>query len=241
MDRTIGVMMDLQAAETTSAVSALLSRMAGALGFPTHAIGPIPQHSEPVPDDFFLVQNWPPIWGLAYEQRGFAAIDPVPRAATLISQPMTVDRIMAGDAGFHPDPRAADFFAFAAELGRPCGIVVPIFGPGGYRALACYSGPGPNPSPADMATLHVWAIYAHDRLRDLTAQRRADERGVLSARELAVLRCARDGLTDAEAAARLAISIRTVRFHMDNLRRKLGGATRAQALANAAAMGLLGA
>jgi DNA-binding NarL/FixJ family response regulator len=55
----------------------------------------------------------------------------------------------------------------------------------------------------------------------------------LSAREVAVLRAARDGHRDSVIAEHLGISVRTVRFHFENPRRKLGSSTRAEALARA--------
>jgi DNA-binding CsgD family transcriptional regulator len=55
----------------------------------------------------------------------------------------------------------------------------------------------------------------------------------LSTREVEVLRAARDGHRDAAIAETLGLSVRTVRFHFENARRKLGSSTRAEALARA--------
>lgn len=60
-----------------------------------------------------------------------------------------------------------------------------------------------------------------------------DVRRALSAREIACLRALATGKTDSEAAKELGISQRTVRFHIDAVKAKLGVATRVQAVAKA--------
>jgi DNA-binding CsgD family transcriptional regulator len=62
----------------------------------------------------------------------------------------------------------------------------------------------------------------------------------LSPREREVLRAVADGLTNAEAAARLGISAETVKAHMDAVFAKLGVSTRASAVALALRRGWLG-
>ena len=60
----------------------------------------------------------------------------------------------------------------------------------------------------------------------------------LSRRETDVLRLLADGLTNRQVAESLGISIRTAEFHRDNIRRKLGAATRAELVAYARAAGI---
>jgi ATP/maltotriose-dependent transcriptional regulator MalT len=67
----------------------------------------------------------------------------------------------------------------------------------------------------------------------------ASERGVLTRRELDVLRLVADGLSDPEIAARLVLSEHTVHRHVANIRGKLGQSSRAAAAAYAARAGLL--
>jgi DNA-binding NarL/FixJ family response regulator len=63
--------------------------------------------------------------------------------------------------------------------------------------------------------------------------------GLLSARELGVLRLVAAGLSNRQIAGTLSISERTVKFHVTALFNKLGADNRAQALAIAAERGLL--
>jgi DNA-binding CsgD family transcriptional regulator len=55
------------------------------------------------------------------------------------------------------------------------------------------------------------------------------ERPALSAREIEVLQLSADGYTDKEVAERLFISIRTVQFHLDSVRSKIGVDTTSKA------------
>lgn len=64
--------------------------------------------------------------------------------------------------------------------------------------------------------------------------------GVLSTRELDVLRCIARGLTNAGIAGELYVSTETVKTHVRNLLRKLGVTDRMAAVARATSAGLLG-
>jgi DNA-binding NarL/FixJ family response regulator len=66
-----------------------------------------------------------------------------------------------------------------------------------------------------------------------------DEQGVLTERELEVLRLVADGLSDGEIAERLVVSPHTVHRHVANVRAKLREPSRAAAVASAARRGLL--
>jgi LuxR family maltose regulon positive regulatory protein len=72
--------------------------------------------------------------------------------------------------------------------------------------------------------------------------RRADASGLpeaLTGRELAVLRLIADGLANPEIAARLFVSVSTVKWHINAIFGKLAVASRTQAVARARALGLL--
>ena len=56
---------------------------------------------------------------------------------------------------------------------------------------------------------------------------------LLTPREVDVLKCIGDGLTNKRIAQRLDISLHTVKFHIESVFRKLGATSRAQALAKA--------
>lgn len=64
---------------------------------------------------------------------------------------------------------------------------------------------------------------------DHAHQQHADPRSVLSPRELEVLEMASLGLTNAEVAARLHVSVHAVKFHLAGIYRRLGVANRTEA------------
>lgn len=229
---------EVQNLKTTAHVSQALSRLTAPVGFPTHVISPVPTEEMPVQNGGFLVQNWPELWHETYLAENFARFDPIPRAATLISTPMTISEIREGKAGFVPAPEAEQIWATARKMNRLCGLLVPVFGPQGYRAIVCFAGPGPDPDAAARAALHLAAIYAHDRVRALSA---ADNlaRLSLTGREVEILKAISVGATDGSVANRLGISVRTVRFHLSNARQKLQAKNREQAIAIAIGQGLI--
>jgi DNA-binding CsgD family transcriptional regulator len=77
--------------------------------------------------------------------------------------------------------------------------------------------------------------------RSLVAAKRSTDPGDfrLTERELEVLTWAARGKSSTNIAVILRISDRTVNFHIDNARRKLGVATRIQAAVKCAVLGLI--
>jgi DNA-binding CsgD family transcriptional regulator len=65
------------------------------------------------------------------------------------------------------------------------------------------------------------------------AMRESDGQGLLTPRELEVLGALAEGMTNKAIARRLAISLHTVKFHVESLFRKLGARTRTEAVAKA--------
>jgi LuxR family maltose regulon positive regulatory protein len=71
------------------------------------------------------------------------------------------------------------------------------------------------------------------------AQARTSPDGVLTERELEVLRLFADGLTKREVAAKLYLSYSTIHSHTKAIYRKLDGASRDQVLERARGLGLI--
>lgn len=221
---------------TAAAVTAFLTRLTAPLGFPVHVIGALPHPHQPYPERF-IHANWPPAWHDAYFNRGFGEHDPVQRAAIMLGSSFSLDDLRKGAIG-PLTVRETEVLDFAAALGFPHGFATPVYRDNGYTGLACVVGPGPDPAPRTRALLQFLLMHAHDRLRALSA-RPDDGSPALTQREIEVLTLARRGLTDAAIAREAGIALRTVRFHFDAIRRKLGARTRAEALARAVAQHLL--
>jgi two-component system nitrate/nitrite response regulator NarL len=79
----------------------------------------------------------------------------------------------------------------------------------------------------------------HGVVREIRLRRPADDRPVLSPRELEVLRLAADGLSAVDIGLELHLSKTTVRTHLQHVYDKLGVADRTAAVAQALRRGLL--
>jgi DNA-binding CsgD family transcriptional regulator len=122
------------------------------------------------------------------------------------------------------------------------GFVVPVHGPGGFFSYISMASPERdlNLSFSNRAQIQLFALLAHERCRALSNPvAREDPRTALTKRELECLRWVASGKTDWEIGQILAISATTVKFHVDGARRKLGAATRPQAVAMLAIRGML--
>lgn len=229
----------LAGARTPAEVCAALLARVEPFGFTVYAIGALPHPDAPYPTRF-MVNNWPHAWLTAFYDREFGMRDPTLRALATTGRPFTIAELRAGLLGFAPEPRELEVLDFAAGLGLPEGLVVPVFRAHGHTGIACLTGVGPDPAPAVRARLQFLLEHAYDRLRELSAtQPEPGAPPLLTRREVEVLSLARRGLTDAGIAEAAGISVRTVRFHFDNARRTLAARSRSEAIAIAVGRHLL--
>ena len=225
---------------TPHEVGAVLAAALPEFGLRVYAIGGMPTEGDPNPTGF-MFQNWPEVWQRLYYERNYASVDPVPRAAMVCAMPLTIGELRAGKAGFVPGAQADEYFAEAARVAGGRGLIVLIAGPHGYHGIVVFVGDTEDFTATDRAQLHVLAIYAHDRMLNLFGHAPGSLDHPLSQREVAVMRLARSGAGDEAIAAQLGITVRTVRFHFENARKKLAVKTRAEALVKAVGLHLLGA
>lgn len=221
------------------AVGDALLRAMRPFGMTTYAIGALPHPDDPYPGGF-AVSNWPSEWTQTYFSGHMGEHDPFLHALQLSSAPVSPRDIREGRAGFAPSPEELAVMDAAAAIGRPNGLAVPIYGAQGYRGIGCVCGPGPDPDPRTRIVLQFLVWHAHERMRALYAADTGTETPRLSLREREVLNAARRGLSDDEIAQAAAISVRTVRFHFENARRKLEARNRTEAIATAVQLQLLG-
>jgi DNA-binding CsgD family transcriptional regulator len=221
------------------AVGEALVRMLRPFGMTTFAIGacPLPGNAG---TSAFHVDNWPAEWRDAYHSEGMAEYDPILRAVRHNSTPVSVREIRAGRAGFVLQAEEQVVLNVGARLGRTNGLVVPIHGAQGYHGFAYVCGPGPDPDARVRVVLQFLLWHAHDQLRALHASAPGAAPAHLSQREREILVAARRGLGDDEIAEAMGITVRTVRFHFENVRRKLAARNRTEAIAKAVQVQLLG-
>lgn len=130
-------------------------------------------------------------------------------------------------------------FEEAAGHGIHDGISIPIHRPEGFASMnLAVTGTDLLRSPADRHALQLLSLYYHDAVEHELVRRWTD--GIrLTAREREVLTWTAQGKTSWEVAQILHLAERTVVFHIENAKTKLGASTRSQALVRAVMLGLI--
>ena len=146
-----------------------------------------------------------------------AAVDPV-READLAARVALAGHIVT-------EPDAADLLLADAESLAIAGTPLLRMGPGASLPL--------DLSPVQLdAALRAAAVGLRVTLA-------ADARTLLTPRELEILACLGEGLSNKAVARRLGISAHTVKFHLEAVFAKLGATTRADAVARGLRRGLI--
>ena len=114
------------------------------------------------------------------------------------------------------------------------GILVPVHDHGELAWIAAFAGPHPDLSSAAQAVMSAAVHASYSLFRQLLEGN--GPQSPLTAREAECLHWVGEGKTDAEVGGILNISARTVRFHINNAKRKLGVRSRIQAVTKRAAM-----
>jgi len=86
---------------------------------------------------------------------------------------------------------------------------------------------------------HLQPEAASRLMRDVSPEGQDPASSQLTARELDVLKLLAKGMTNKEIAAELVITVRTVKFHMSSIMRKLEAGNRTEAVKNAAERGVI--
>ncbi|MER9026128.1 LuxR family transcriptional regulator [Mesorhizobium sp. M0815] len=187
-----------------------------------------------------VLSSYPSSWAQQYIQRRYEDIDPVIRLAR------SSQRLFQWDRRTLRLPSASQqrFFAEAAKFGIHRGATVPIRG--GFGRFATFTVAGNRdtslevPPTEIMDTLQLAGLYYHAHVYaklQLGLTRLAD--APLTQRERQCLYWAARGKKMPETAIILGISTRTVVFHIENARSKLGALTVSQAVAEATYRGLI--
>jgi LuxR family quorum sensing-dependent transcriptional regulator len=167
----------------------------------------------------------------AFDQRRMLQHHPLVQHALTSNEPFTTRLIQAGD--LTPEQRATLEF-IGNELNLTAGMIVPVRRNGKLFGVVTFAGVRCRLGPIERSILHLLAHTALMQALTLSdSAQPAAPVSDLSPRELQCLQWASRGKTDAEIGVILGISARTARFHIENAKRKLGAATRVQAVAEA--------
>ena len=205
-------------------VSAHFQQYAERAGFASVACVMLPRAGE-LTGDCVLMNTRPRAWSAEYLQRQFAHSDPVLREITRRDHPFAWSDIWRQ----RPlTPREKALMSYSAEFGMRDGFAVPIFESGSIGLVSLASAEL-KLEPGQRQALTLAAVYLHSRLSALR-RRQAASLIRLTEREHEVMRWVAAGKSDWQIGRILNISAKTVNFHVENVKRKFGVASRAQAI-----------
>lgn len=187
-----------------------------------------------------VLSSYPGSWARQYIEQRYEVIDPVVGLARSSQRSFQWDRRTLR----LPSVSQQLFFTEAAKFGIHSGVTVPIRG--GFGRFAAFTLAGNMDAGVDvhptevMETVQLAGLYYHAHVYaklQLGLTRLVD--APLTQRERQCLSWAARGKKMPETAKILGITTRTVVFHIENARSKLGASTVTQAVAEAAHRGLI--
>jgi len=207
-----------------------LKIFAGSLGF-THlsVLSPLDASAKKLAPHLIYIDA-PANFVDTFDQRALLHHHPLIQQALTSSDPFTVREVQA--RGLTAEQRKVLEFV-AAELDLKAGFVVPVRRADEMLGVVMFGGLRCRLGAIERSILHLLAHAAVVRAIDLKQAPKKPAAGDLSPRECQCLQWASQGKTDSEIGVILGISARTARFHIENAKRKLGAATRVQAVAEA--------
>ncbi|MGZ5546011.1 MAG: helix-turn-helix transcriptional regulator [Limisphaerales bacterium] len=217
--------------DNAPAIERLLRRTLDQYGFTCFAyLGFAPRGDD---DDTLAMTTYPSSWAEQYCANRYDRIDPV------IARSITTTLPFAWSAdGF--DTKLTNkqkwLLEQASEFGIRHGVTIPIHDRQGKVATLTLAACGSR-SAFDARVekyrheLHLIAIHLHAQLRNVTPAPVPPIRPCLTQRERSCLQWAARGKSALDTAEIISVSRRTVVFHTENAKRKLGVATVQQAVA----------
>jgi DNA-binding CsgD family transcriptional regulator len=190
-----------------------------------------------------VARNYPDDWMSHYEANQYEKKDPVPQYALANDRPFTWDSLVRLR---ELKPEQKKVMNEAREAGLLDGIGIPIYGRNGELAgvgMASSSG-GVRPDINLLTKIRALSLQFHlvyTELEKKNCSRRDNiSRNVrLTAREKEILLWAAEGKSDAVIAELIGVSHATIRFHMNNIFKKLNANERTLATVKAIRRGLI--
>jgi DNA-binding CsgD family transcriptional regulator len=231
-------------ATSSSEVSRLYGNAIKHFGYDRFCYSLITAHpSVCLPAGHAVVSNYPPDWMSHYTANRYEKKDPVPQYGLTARRPYTWDCAVQ-TRKLRPEQKKV--MDEAQDAGLLDGVAVPICGPNGELAgvgMASSVG-GIRPDLTVLSKLHTLSQHFHLTYIELERKDRPAENDPiaqisLTDREKEILCWTAEGKSDAVIAEILGISHATIRFHMNNIFRKLNANERTLATAIAIRHGLI--
>ncbi|MCX7316466.1 MAG: LuxR family transcriptional regulator [Hyphomicrobiales bacterium] len=188
------------------------------------------------PRDWVVSTTYPREWQNRYIARSYAKLDPVLNACSHALLPVLWDTVPITSR------EVRNLVGEAVDFGiGKTGISVPLRSPDGSFGLVSFTADQQTddwgPYSATMASLTLLAMHCHARAHQLLRSQDIDLG--LSAREIECISWSSAGKSIAETARLMGITERTVRFHRENIRVKLGTQTTMESVSKAVLLGLI--
>lgn len=222
----------LEKANGTDEVLALLQAAGDEFGYRNFCIAGIPNKDEHLAP-YLMLSGWPKEWLDRYDARDYVHVDPVIAALKETTRPVVWSATQYDQSR---GSRAALLMNEARELGLGEGISVPIYSLSGFQAAVSFGAEKLDVTPELKGALHLIAIYAHSRLRELltgTGNLAAAKALALSPREIECLKWASEGKTAWEISCILGLAQKTVEHYLASAAAKLNATNRNHAIAMA--------
>jgi LuxR family transcriptional regulator, quorum-sensing system regulator BjaR1 len=156
---------DLNQHSNTAAVADAIVRLTAGLGFEALFVGSGHRtHPNLGFSDLLLAVRCPPEFEAIYHARDYMRVDPFLRRAMTSALPFT---FATSALGIKDGPRVPEIMSVLEDFRLMRGIVIPIHGPDGYEAAIGFSGYNPEFPQASTPSLHLMALYAYERMRQL--------------------------------------------------------------------------
>lgn len=228
---------DIAAQRDVDSMVAEIGRVVGAFGFSSFLLTGVPDPGRRI-DGYIMLSGWDERWLDRYLSQNYVQVDPVALRLQTASDPFVWSELVAG---LDLDPAARRVMDEAASIGMRDGLCVPLYDLEGRRSVLSMAAPSIDLSPADKGILHLVAMYAQNRIRDLVEGRggRDGAHVALSRRERECLQWTAAGKTSWEIADILHLSQSTTDSYIASAARKLGAANRTQAVAEGIRRGVI--
>lgn len=227
----------LQAANRKKTLSRIAADFASSINFPYYVIGlqVLRRGSEA---QRLLVGNYPDEWANEYLDQGYACCDPVIEHALRSNQAILWSEVKPSTA------EQRRVMKRAAGYGMTDGISVPLYLPRNvFGVMSFVRGEAIDAESGETLdlkrTCHWFAQLFANRLITIHEQADPLTHAKLTLREQEAVKYACDGLSVADIAKRMGISIATVRFFFAQAGRKLGAHGRSEIVAIANGSDLL--
>lgn len=163
------------------------------------------------------------------------SLDPLPVAARRLRKPA----FLWSEASPKSERKWRQYWEAFGEHGVADGIAVHLFAQGGVTSRVTFGLADPAIEPRLRKAVELASYALLDRMLALSIAKRPSRMTLLTPRERDCMSHAAQGLTDAQIGDKLGITESTTHFYIEQAKRKLGVRTRAQAVAQLIAAGVL--